>query len=549
MKKITLLCLAILGIYNSATAQEWNWVFSAQAVESTQVGSYAATSTIISDAGGNVYMNCTSTHPSITFGDQTFTGASWIGRNFLVKFDSAGSITWIQDTDATDMIATASLVSDPSGNLYSTGEFMGTYNHQGFIFNNVEDNLALNSFISKLDNNGIAQWAKHIGVIGNTENEFENINRFVRAYDIAIDPTGNLYVCGQMNGVTGIFGNLSVPIQGESDTFIAKYDNNGNILWVKTVLNNGYQGWRKLVCDSSGNVYMAGSHAGSASISFDGTVLGGNATSLTFLVKYSTDGNLLWVQSHGGGTQDIFCNSLAIDANNNIYTAGYFNYPSLAFGDVVLTSTHAQEGFVVKYNNNGNVLWAKSSGAYDSFNNVKTGSDGAVYLLGNFWSEQVVFGETTLTNEGGTNGYVTKMDTDGNYLFAEQIGGEGHFESHMTVNQATNSLYASGRYLDARFGEQTYSADTMVDIFLAKLTIPALSTPSFNASKQALYPNPAKDILNITGIDNAPFYISDLMGRTVVQGQMSKNSINVSLLPQGMYLLSINGKSTKFIKE
>lgn len=549
MKNFTLLFLAILSFSNPVIAQEWDWMFATQSVPDTQFGSYAYPMATICDPQGNVYMNCISTHPGITFGNQTFNGSNGVGRNFLISFNNAGTIQWIKATDATDLINTIAIASDAAGNIYSAGEFTIGYNDEGYIFDN--DQAALNTFISKRDNNGNIQWVKHISVEGNPENTDEYINRIIRPYDIVTDVSGNVFICGQMRGTNGVFGNITVPILGEVDTFVAKYDSNGNVLWVKTVVEHGYQGQRRLVCDSAGNVYMAGSHSGDFTIAFDETVLGGG-TSLTYVVKYSPEGDMLWLQSHGGSTtEDIFCYNIAIDANDNIYTAGYLNYTSINFGDVVLNTGNSTQyhGFATKYNSNGVALWAKSSGANDAVKDIQTGNDGSVYLLGNFWSPQIVFGNTTLVNEGTANGYIVKMDADGNYLWAEQIGGSGHSESYLAVDNSNNSIYVSGNYNNARFGSQTYTATTPGELFLAKYNPTSLGIPDFNITQQRLYPNPAMDRLTITGIQDAPFSIIDMTGRLVAQGQMSTNFINVSALPPGMYLLNINNTITKFIKE
>ena len=91
-----------------------------------------------------------------------------------------------------------------------------------------------------------------------------------------------------------------------------------------------------------------------------------------------------------------------------------------------------------------------------------------------------------------------------------------------------------------------------------KVTATALSTESFFKSNFAMYPNPAKNVLNISGnaglsMDNV--VITDLNGRVVKQqnlGGVSSSELNVSDLTSGMYLVTISsadGKGTsKFMK-
>lgn len=85
-----------------------------------------------------------------------------------------------------------------------------------------------------------------------------------------------------------------------------------------------------------------------------------------------------------------------------------------------------------------------------------------------------------------------------------------------------------------------------------------LSTDSFFKSNFAMYPNPAKNVLNISGnaglsMDNV--VITDLNGRVVKQqnlGGVASSEVNVSDLTSGMYFITIssaegNGTS-KFMK-
>lgn len=49
---------------------------------------------------------------------------------------------------------------------------------------------------------------------------------------IAVDGAGNSYVTGTIRG-TATFGNTAITATGYSDTFIAKYDPSGNVIWAK----------------------------------------------------------------------------------------------------------------------------------------------------------------------------------------------------------------------------------------------------------------------------------------------------------------------------
>jgi len=88
----------------------------------------------------------------------------------------------------------------------------------------------------------------------------------------------------------------------------------------------------------------------------------------------------------------------------------------------------------------------------------------------------------------------------------------------------------------------------------AQFQFTVLDTPEMNylGNSFTLYPNPVKDVLNIStteSLNNATTEVFDLTGRHILQGKLSNNTINVSALPAGIYILKIGTRSGKFIKE
>ena len=116
---------------------------------------------------------------------------------------------------------------------------------------------------------------------------------------------------------------------------------------------------------------------------------------------------------------------------------------------------------------------------------------------------------------------------------------------------AGETIYVAFRHFDCT-DQDWLSIDDVV------VTKSALSTDTFFKSNFAMYPNPAKNVLNISGnagLSMDSVVITDLNGRIVKQqnlGGVSSSELNVSDLTSGMYLLTISsadGKGTsKFMK-
>ena len=182
-------------------------------------------------------------------------------------------------------------------------------------------------------------------------------------------------------------------------------------------------GWNRATSsatDAFGNVYITGIFQ-SPTIVF-GTFSLTNARPLTddiFIVKYDPNGNVLWAKS-AGGTQNDWANGITTDANGNVYITGSFYSPSITFGTSTLTNVGSGCTFVVKYDNYGNLVWAKASleSGYSIGYGIAVDTTGNVYVTGSFFGASITFGSTTLTNSNPSDNltFLVKYDKYGNVL-------------------------------------------------------------------------------------------------------------------------------------
>jgi len=116
------------------------------------------------------------------------------------------------------------------------------------------------------------------------------------------------------------------------------------------------------------------------------------------------------------------CEGISTDASGNIVVTGYFGSTHImTFGTTTLTNSGMADIFVVKYDPNGNVLWAKSAGGtYDDWGDgISTDASGNIVVTGVFYTPTITFGTTILTNRGG---FVSKLSsTTGLELFSQDV--------------------------------------------------------------------------------------------------------------------------------
>ncbi len=369
---------------------------------------------VIADASGNIYVTGFFYSHTITFGTITLINAGI----FLVKYDTNGNVLWAKRAGGTGDYS-ESVTVDASGNAYIAGT-SGSYtiafdsitltNSLPYMGNQYSD-----MFIVKYDSAGNVLWAKSVG---GAQNE--------AAYSITADTSG-IYVAGAFSSQTISFGSNTLSndtTNGSSDIFIAKYDAVGNVLWAKSAGGTHKDYGSSVAADAFGNLYLSGSFQSQA-ITFGSTILTAAGCGNMFLAKYNASGNLLWAKS-AGGTNDVRVNSNIVDTQGNCYVVGSFPCNSIIFGSITLTNDSiyfpcdimaTSDMFLVKYDPNGNVLWAKSVGGTlnDAASSVTIDASNNLYISGSFQSSSISFGIDTLVNGAGSNQcnmFLAKLPSD-----------------------------------------------------------------------------------------------------------------------------------------
>ncbi len=334
------------------------------------------------------------------------------------------------------------VTTDVNGNVYITGSFENSIT---FGSHTLISGGGSNLFIVKYDSNGNVLWAK--SATGNGSDG---------AYGITIDINGNVYVVGSFMSQTLNFGNgFTLTNLQFTDIFIAKYDTNGNIIWVKREGTFNDE-WAKCVTtDTSGNLYVTGFFYGTL-ITFGSTTLfnsgtNGNGPADIFIVKYDANGNVIWAKSAGGNDYDE-CNAISLDRNGNLYIAGDFGSTRIRFGTDTCYNSNDSIGdstyniFLAKYDSNGNVIWAQSiKGSKNGYaNGVKADAAGNVYLTGYFESDSIAFRTNELLSQGFPwNMFLAKLDSSGNAIWLRSgYGDNAVFAYGLDIDNNGNAYVA-----------------------------------------------------------------------------------------------------------
>ena len=150
-----------------------------------------------------------------------------------------------------------------------------------------------------------------------------------------------------------------------------------------------------------------------------------------------------------------------------------------------------------------------------------------------------------------TNGMINTVVGNGTMGFS----GDGGLALNAELNGALGiTLDSAGYlYLSDTWNNRIRKVDSTVNMA-------GIQQRANNSTQIYVYPNPAKDILNVelkmqNGLQNTSLQITDMLGNTVKQVSISGNqfSINVADLSEGVYFIQVKSAdkiyTNKFIKE
>ncbi len=437
-----------VGTINDPTKSSYGISISQAPSESLNFSSAGATPSLYL-AGNSGSALATST----ASGSKTYTtAADQQGR--LVKLSDLSSGTPTSTFNATlspdtGNTTTSSTAVDSNGNVYTIGTATGSFGNE---LNQGSQDVVL----TKYDSAGNLQWSKLLGSAGNAD-----------AYSMAIDSSNNLVVAGSTTAnltPTGI-------ANGNADSFVAKYDANGNQTWVKQIPTLADNGANSVSVDATGNIYVGGQVTGVI-----GTGQTNNGGTDGYVAKLDSDGQITYEQQLGtSGTDSVAATAVAAErqpvvasvqngqailskyANGDATTApvwqenlgtlgngGSIGGIAVSNGKVYLSGTSSNgaltssgqasvvsgtsgglDAFVAGFTDSGSTVNQDTvtyigTGSTDTAGKLTVDSSGTVYLSG---TTSGTFAGQTRNATGTQNAFVTALNSSGNVTWTRQFGG------------------------------------------------------------------------------------------------------------------------------
>lgn len=276
---------------------------------------------------------------------------------------------------------------------------------------------------------------------------------------IAVDGAGNIYLAGTFEGTADFDPGANVvelTSAGNTDVFVCKLDTAGNLLWAKAMGGSGDEDVSGLAVDSTGNVYTAGAFELTTDFDPSASVfnIGSAGASDAFVSKLDASGNFVFAKAVGGIGVDRV-SGLALDVSGNIFTTGVFEGvadfdPGVA--QLNITSAGGSDVYVSKLDTSGDLVWAGAMGGTgaDEATGIALDPSSNVHTIGIFDGVADMDPSASVFNISGANGniFVSKLDDSGTFLWAKAMGGTGNDRANAVAVDGSGNVFTVGFFQD-----------------------------------------------------------------------------------------------------
>ncbi|MDI3283415.1 hypothetical protein [Polyangium sp. 15x6] len=322
--------------------------------------------------------------------------------------DEPGTTLWVRRFGRDSYVAPVGLAGVASGGVIVAGQHYGDIDLGGGTLPSPSNSYQ--AYVARYDGEGNHVYSRSFGA------EFSE-----GAIDVAALPDGSALVAGQFAWPVELDG-ISLPHDGADDTFVAKLDPAGKVVWARAFGGADDQRPIAIAAMPDGGAVLVGSTSGEL------PTISSNAD---FIVRLDPEGTPLWSRMLDSNQGYVTSHDVAA-RDGVIAVVGEF-MKDMGF-DVELVASGHRDGFVMTYDFDGKPLWGRAVGgdeSVDSTNAVAFTDDGGLVLTGHVDGD-VDFGGGIVsdsfedsTNVDDTNTFLLELDANANHRRSAIYGGLG----------------------------------------------------------------------------------------------------------------------------
>ncbi len=470
---------------------------------------------------------------------------------WLIKTDADGNKLWekVYGGDHNDKLASAIITSD--GNILLAGSSYSSVSGD----NSEPSRGDYDYWIVMVDPEGTLLWEKRYG--GNRRDELVEIFE-LKEGGYLLGGTSNSDASGDKSeGIIKWSGDSKT-----TDYWIIRIDGDGNIIWDRTLGSQKNDEFKTAIQDTNGDIYVAG-------IKSDWSIW-------TLFVKLNTDGEPIWQKQinyslnkfrEGYELGDLITKMIPSE-NGNIMCFSQI-MKNLSDNDPYIS-----QPILMRYELSpaGEIQNEKYTGAAFFLEDIIYNPDVGFFAslswsnLPKFYPRSLSYRFEPLPRYGASDYILAKLDDNFNILWQTTLGGRADDMGTSLAISPNGSLLLGGSSASQLYpgGSKTVDSFGEEDIWILELSegeslisqsLPSVINENYiesvskDIAEAFVYPNPATEFIWIILPDEnvAELELMDLSGRrykvhTQLYGSTIK--VNISFLPQGVYILHLQSGST-----
>jgi hypothetical protein len=331
------------------------------------------------------------------------TASIALGIFFVVALPArAQNELWVRQFGRSGLDHAYALAPAGSGGVFLAGDTTGSL---GAL-----NAGAVDAWLARYGGSGNLEWIRQLGTT-----ELES------CYAAASDGVDGVYVTGMAHG------DLAGPNAGLGDAWVARYDSDGDQLWILQFGTSAEDIAVAAAPDGSNGVYLGGRT--------DGDLGGPNASGIAdaWLARYDGFGNRLWI--HQLGTYgDDFVNGAASDEAGGVFVCG-------GTGGDLGGWIGAYDAWIAHYDASGNQLFLRQVGTinWDDARSVASDGSGGLYVAGS------TSGSFGAPNFGICDAWLARYDGSGQQAWVRQFGTNGWEYTNCAVQDGSSGVFVAGQ--------------------------------------------------------------------------------------------------------
>lgn len=305
--------------------------------------------------------------------------------------------------------------------------------------------------------------------------------------DAAVDDSGNVYMVGSFEDNCDFGGQIQTS-QGLNDGFLAKYNPDGQLLWMVPLASSVPDRLIKVNTDWPGRIYVSGygkpnfpnktrhpnrfgnSSEPSPPLREEQDRMGAELHSRDALyAEFRPDGKLKWGFATDGNNFGEG-KGIVADTAGNSFGAGIYNTQAYFPNDTLL-GRGSTDSYVISFDSNGTIRWIKDMGGPGDDELTAIGRDQAGNLyVGGTMDTRIYIGNDSIVGTNAKDAFVAKLDPGGNFIWGKALPGQGDSKvMDLQVTPAGN-LYFAGIFTDSiTLDGQGLKSASFYDFFYARI--------------------------------------------------------------------------------